>query len=199
MPLVSRVCVCVYIVVRLSKKAPPQNTVMYECQALHAWIWCDGCGSCLFCSVSHLSVSLWGSVLVLCFFFPPLHHAQYLSCTTSSHFYQVWVFGAALGGYTDHEYSSSWMSPFLTHNALVHARSCFLPAFTPLIDLVQPARLFCVRVSAVTLWSPSWSEMDYWLPFFSQFFRESTVCLLLLLDFHTYTLTLWCRPAEGAS
>lgn len=55
-----------------------------------------------------------------------------------------------------------------------------------------------VSVSAVTLWSPSWSEMEYGLPFSphqAQSTSQSTVCLLLLLYFHTHSLLtsfVWC-------
>ncbi len=48
-----------------------------------------------------------------------------------------------------------------------------------------------VSVSAVTLWSPSWSEMKYGLPFSphqAPSTSQSTVCLLLLLYFHTHAL-----------
>ncbi len=47
---------------------------------------------------------------------------------------------------TDHVYSSSGICPFRT--SLVHARSFFfffLPAFTPLFDLVQPAQFCCCK------------------------------------------------------
>lgn len=69
-----------------------------------------------------------------------------------------------------------------------------------------------VSVSAVTLWSPSWSEMKYGLPFSphqAPSTSQSTVCLLLLLYFHTHThsfaphvfrtVPFLCRPTEGAS
>lgn len=88
---------------------------------------------------------------------------------------------------------------------LVHANFLFSACFRTSIwprSTCTVLLLQSVSVSAVTLRSPSWLEMEYGLPFSphqAQSTAESTVCLLLLLYFHSHTHTLSLRPPLGAS
>lgn len=77
------------------------------------------------------------------------HHAPYSCCTTFHPFipfYKVKVFRADCSLLhledMDHVYVLPPESVLFSPVVLVHAHSCFLPAFTPLFDLVQPAQ-FC--------------------------------------------------------
>lgn len=177
---------------------------------------CNGYSRCLFSSVSHLSVFMGsfdaGLVLDLA---QNIIFTTYLWCTISHlciPFYRVRVFWALHLEDTDHVYSFSGICPFRT--SLVHARSCFLPAFTPLFDLVQPAQFCCCKAlvsrpsrceaPAGQRWSMGCRSP---LTRLRVLLKAQYACCCFCISTHTHsfaphvfrTVPFLCRPAEGAS
>lgn len=149
------------------------------------------------------------------FFFPPtthqvflLHYFPSLHPILQSQGFLSWLFSVALGGYVS--------CVFILRNlSFPHARSCFLPAFAPLFDLVQPAQFCCCKalasrpsrceVPAGQRWSMGCRSPLTRLRVLLK--AQYACCRFCISPTHTHSLALCvfrmvpflCRPAEGAS